>query len=203
METIAAFFKHYPELAIFLTLALGFLIGKLKIGGFSFGTVVGTLLAGVLVGQLGIQVPGIVKTVFFDLGATLVEPTFAQSGEFSGFQILPGAAEGLAAQRGEDQVGGRAGGKGSLGAAGIPVQDADAVVDAGQVGADGRVIGPCSDRAISENNSIRWPVGTMKLSRRPRPGCSPAAISSTFVPLSSIRRAKVSRSDSLATLNPA
>ena len=59
--------RHNPELAIFLTLALGFLIGRLKIGGFSFGTVVGTLLAGVLVGQLSIQVPGIVKTVFFDL----------------------------------------------------------------------------------------------------------------------------------------
>jgi putative transport protein len=59
--------RHNPELAIFLTLALGFFIGKLKIGSFSFGTVVGTLLAGVLVGQLGIQVPSIVKTVFFDL----------------------------------------------------------------------------------------------------------------------------------------
>jgi putative transport protein len=59
--------QHNPELAIFLTLAVGFFIGKLRIGGFSFGTVVGTLLAGVLVGQLNIQVPAIVKTVFFDL----------------------------------------------------------------------------------------------------------------------------------------
>lgn len=56
-----------PELAIFLTLAIGFLIGRVKIGSFSLGTVVGTLLAGVAVGQLGIQIPGIVKTVFFDL----------------------------------------------------------------------------------------------------------------------------------------
>jgi putative transport protein len=59
--------RHNPELAVFLTLALGFFIGKLRIGGFSFGTVVGTLLAGVLVGQLNIQVPALVKTVFFDL----------------------------------------------------------------------------------------------------------------------------------------
>ena len=59
--------RHNPELAIFLTLALGFFIGRLKIGSFSLGTVVGTLLAGVLVGQLGIQVPPLVKTVFFDL----------------------------------------------------------------------------------------------------------------------------------------
>jgi putative transport protein len=59
--------RDNPELAIFLTLALGFFVGRLKIGGFSLGTVVGTLLAGVLVGQLDIRVPSIVKTVFFDL----------------------------------------------------------------------------------------------------------------------------------------
>src|SRR5438046_6634504 len=59
--------RHNPELAIFLTLALGFLVGRLKIGGFSLGTVVGTLFAGVLIGQLDIRVPAIVKTVFFDL----------------------------------------------------------------------------------------------------------------------------------------
>src|SRR2546429_3887363 len=59
--------RHTPELAIFLTLALGFFIGRLRIGTFSLGTVVGTLLAGVLVGQLDIKDPPIVKAVFFDL----------------------------------------------------------------------------------------------------------------------------------------
>jgi putative transport protein len=59
--------REHQELAIFLTLAIGFLIGRVKIGSFSLGTVVGTLLAGVAVGQLNIQVPGVVKYVFFDL----------------------------------------------------------------------------------------------------------------------------------------
>ncbi|HEX4667514.1 MAG TPA: aspartate-alanine antiporter [Chthoniobacterales bacterium] len=59
--------REHQELAIFLTLAIGFLIGRIKIGSFSLGTVVGTLLAGVAVGQLGIQVPAVVKYVFFDL----------------------------------------------------------------------------------------------------------------------------------------
>ena len=59
--------RSHPELAVFLTLAVGFFIGRFKIGNFSLGTVVGTLLAGVLIGQLDINVPGAVKTVFFDL----------------------------------------------------------------------------------------------------------------------------------------
>ncbi len=59
--------REHQELAVFLTLAIGFLIGRLKIGAFSLGTAVGTLLAGVAVGQLAIQVPATVKYVFFDL----------------------------------------------------------------------------------------------------------------------------------------
>ena len=59
--------RQHPELAVFLTLAVGFFIGRLKIGSFSLGTVIGTLLAGVLIGQLDIQVPETVKTIFFDL----------------------------------------------------------------------------------------------------------------------------------------
>src|SRR5213596_64656 len=59
--------REHQELAIFLTLAIGFLVGRVKIGSFSLGTVVGTLLAGVAIGQLNIQVPAVVRYVFFDL----------------------------------------------------------------------------------------------------------------------------------------
>ena len=62
MEYFVTALREHPELAIFLTLAVGFFIGRVKIGWFSLGTVVGTLLAGVLIGQLDIQVPALVKS---------------------------------------------------------------------------------------------------------------------------------------------
>jgi putative transport protein len=67
MDALVTALREHQELAIFLTLALGFFIGRLKIGSFTPGVVVGTLLAGVLVGQLDIKVPALVKTIFFDL----------------------------------------------------------------------------------------------------------------------------------------
>jgi len=67
VEPFVGALREHPELAIFLTLAVGFFIGQLRIGSFSLGVVGGTLLAGVLIGQLDIKVPGIVKSIFFDL----------------------------------------------------------------------------------------------------------------------------------------
>ena len=67
MDYFVQALRGNPELAIFLTLALGFLIGRVKFRSFSLGIVVGTLLAGVLIGQLDIKVPPIVKAIFFDL----------------------------------------------------------------------------------------------------------------------------------------
>ena len=67
MDYVIKALQQNPELAIFLTLAIGFSIGRVKIGSFSLGTVVGTLFAGVLIGQFDIKVPSLVKTVFFDL----------------------------------------------------------------------------------------------------------------------------------------
>jgi putative transport protein len=57
--------QHNPEIAIFLALALGFLVGGLKFGKFSLGNVTGVLLAGVLIGQLNITISANVKAVFF------------------------------------------------------------------------------------------------------------------------------------------
>jgi putative transport protein len=67
MDYVVSALRTHQELAIFLTLAVGFLVGRVRIGSFSLGTVVGTLLAGVVIGQLDIKVPAIVKNVFFDL----------------------------------------------------------------------------------------------------------------------------------------
>jgi len=65
MEWINKILHDTPELAIFLTLALGFAIGRIKIGKFSLGSVTGVLLMGVLIGQLNIPISATVKSTFF------------------------------------------------------------------------------------------------------------------------------------------
>ncbi len=57
--------RQYPEIAIFLALAFGFLVGNLKIGTFTLGNVTGVLLSGVVIGQLRIDISPNVKSVFF------------------------------------------------------------------------------------------------------------------------------------------
>ena len=67
MSGLAHILQQHPELAVFLTLAVGFLIGKLRIGTFTLGTVLGCLLAGVVIGQLGVQISPTVQAIFFAL----------------------------------------------------------------------------------------------------------------------------------------
>lgn len=57
--------RQYPEIAIFLTLALGYYFGKFTFKGIGLGSVTATLLAGVLIGQVGITIsPPLKATVF-------------------------------------------------------------------------------------------------------------------------------------------
>jgi len=57
--------RAHPEMALFLTLGLGYGVGKLRVGTFTLGAVTGVLIVGVLVGQLGIKISPDLKTAFF------------------------------------------------------------------------------------------------------------------------------------------
>src|SRR5213075_1390453 len=65
MDFIVSTLQRSPELAIFASLAIGYWIGVIKLGSFSLGTVTGTLLVAILIGQLGIVVSPNVKSIFF------------------------------------------------------------------------------------------------------------------------------------------
>jgi putative transport protein len=65
MEPFYDILRKYPELAVFLTLAIGFYIGRLKIGGCSIGSVTGVLLTGLFIGQADIPIAPAIKSVFF------------------------------------------------------------------------------------------------------------------------------------------
>ena len=57
--------RNHPEVTFFLVLGIGYVLGKVKLGSFRLGAVTGTLLAGVVVGQLGVHVSDEVKQCFF------------------------------------------------------------------------------------------------------------------------------------------
>src|SRR5690625_1920080 len=57
--------RNNAELAIFLTLALGYWVGAFKYKSFSLGSVTGTLLIGILIGQIGIDISPQLKSIFF------------------------------------------------------------------------------------------------------------------------------------------
>ncbi len=67
MHMIGQLFDAIPILALFITIALGYLVGKFKVGRFVLGGIAGTLIVGVLIGQLGVKIDSSIKTLFFAL----------------------------------------------------------------------------------------------------------------------------------------
>ena len=67
MEWLHELFKKSPEMALFLSLAVGYWIGKIKFGKFQLGGVAGSLLVAVVVSQVGVKIDDGVKAVLFAL----------------------------------------------------------------------------------------------------------------------------------------
>jgi len=59
--------RDHPELALFLCLAAGYLVGKLRVGPITLGGICGTLIVSLLLGTQHVSVDDDVKTVFFAL----------------------------------------------------------------------------------------------------------------------------------------
>jgi putative transport protein len=57
--------RSYPEIAIFVSLAAGYYFGSFTYKGLGLGAVTATLIAAVLIGQLGITITGPIKPTFF------------------------------------------------------------------------------------------------------------------------------------------
>ncbi|WP_282805706.1 aspartate-alanine antiporter [Lactobacillus isalae] len=67
-HSICNFVLTNPSVAIFLTLGLGYLLGRFHIKSFKLGATVGVLLVGLVIGQMGkFQIAPVVKNLFFDL----------------------------------------------------------------------------------------------------------------------------------------
>lgn len=67
MELLHLFFTKTPMAALFLSLAVGFWIGKLRLGKFALGGMSGCLLAAVVISQVGVPVDPVVKSMMFAL----------------------------------------------------------------------------------------------------------------------------------------
>ena len=65
MQTIITFCRAYPEVVIFLVLGLGYLIGRIKIAGFSLGATASILILALIVGQIHIQINDVLPNIAF------------------------------------------------------------------------------------------------------------------------------------------
>ncbi|KQV83350.1 aspartate-alanine antiporter [Rhizobium sp. Root1220] len=66
MVWVGQFLVKYPELTVFLAISIGYLIGTIKIAGFSLGPVTGSLFAGILIGQFAeVPISAMAKSFLF------------------------------------------------------------------------------------------------------------------------------------------
>ncbi len=67
MEYLHQLLNQAPELALFLSLAIGYWVGSIPFGKFQLGGVAGSLLVAVVISQVGISIDNGIKSVLFAL----------------------------------------------------------------------------------------------------------------------------------------
>lgn len=67
MDLIRSFFDASPIAVLFVCVAIGFAIGRIKVGGVAIGGIPGTLLTAIVIGQIGVDVDENIKTMAFAL----------------------------------------------------------------------------------------------------------------------------------------
>ncbi|SEG32413.1 aspartate-alanine antiporter [Bosea lathyri] len=67
MSWLHTILNQSPEIALFLSLAGGYWLGKFQFGKFQLGGVAGSLLVAVLISQVGVQIDNGIKSVLFAL----------------------------------------------------------------------------------------------------------------------------------------
>ncbi|WP_313649304.1 aspartate-alanine antiporter [Pseudomonas oryzihabitans] len=67
MEYLQQILNQAPELALFLSLAIGYWVGSIQFGKFQLGGVAGSLLVAVVISQVGISIDNGIKSVLFAL----------------------------------------------------------------------------------------------------------------------------------------
>src|SRR5207344_1875703 len=68
MEQLSSFLHGFPALCLFLSILLGTIIGRFHFKGVGFGAVVGTLIAGIIIGIVAKpELPDLLRWAFFYL----------------------------------------------------------------------------------------------------------------------------------------
>ena len=67
INNILEILHNNGQILVFLSLALGYMLGKVKFFNFSLGATTGVLLVSIFIGQIGIDIPTILRDISFAL----------------------------------------------------------------------------------------------------------------------------------------
>jgi putative transport protein len=67
LDLVVGLCRSYPQLVVFLAIAIGYFVGKIRVFGFNLGSTAGVLLAALVLGQMNITITPLLKAVGFAL----------------------------------------------------------------------------------------------------------------------------------------